>query len=42
LDADPKWLMDALAGDMARASDALRQMPVALTVCAGVITHREL
>jgi predicted amidohydrolase YtcJ len=42
LDADPQWLMDALAGDVARASDALRQMPVVLTLCAGVVTHREL
>ena len=42
LDADPAWLMDALGGDMAKASDALRNMPVALTLCAGVVTHREL
>jgi len=42
LDADPAWLMDALGADMAKASDALRAMPVALTVCAGVVTHREL
>ena len=42
LDADPAWLMDAFGNDMAKASDALRAMPVALTVCAGVVTHREL
>jgi predicted amidohydrolase YtcJ len=42
LDADPAWLMDAFCNDMAKASDALRAMPVALTVCAGVVTHREL
>jgi predicted amidohydrolase YtcJ len=42
LDADPAWLMDAFGADMAKASDALRAMPVALTVCAGVVTHREL
>jgi predicted amidohydrolase YtcJ len=42
LDADPRWLMDARAGDMAKASNALRQMPVVLTLCAGVVTHREL
>ena len=42
LDADPAWLMDAFGYDMAKASDALRAMPVALTVCAGVVTHREL
>lgn len=42
LDADPRWLMDALGGDMAKVSDALRNMPVALTVCAGAVTHREL
>ncbi|MEQ9086489.1 MAG: amidohydrolase family protein [Pontimonas sp.] len=42
LDADPAWLMGAFGNDMAKASDALRAMPVALTVCAGVVTHREL
>lgn len=42
LDADPAWLMDALGNDMAKASDALRNMPIAMTVCAGVVTHREL
>ena len=42
LDADPAWLMDALGADMTKASDALRAMPVALTICAGVVTHREL
>ena len=42
LDADPRWLMDALQGDMGKASDALRTLPVALTVCAGEVTHREL
>jgi predicted amidohydrolase YtcJ len=42
LDADPRWLMDAFGGDMAKASDALRNMPVALTVCAGEVTHREM
>jgi len=40
LDADPAWLMDAFAHDLPKASDALRAMPIALTVCAGDITHR--
>jgi predicted amidohydrolase YtcJ len=42
LDADPHWLMGACGGDMARASDALRAIPVAVTVSAGVVTHRAL
>jgi len=40
LDADPLWLVDALGSDLAKASDALRELPVALTVAAGAITHR--
>ena len=42
LGADPGWLSDALAFDLPKLSDAVRQMPVALTVSAGVITHRDL
>ena len=42
LEADPLWLMDALSSDMPRASDALRELPVALTISAGVVTHSTL
>jgi predicted amidohydrolase YtcJ len=42
LDADPQWLMGALSKDMAKASDALRDVPVALTICRGVVTHQAL
>jgi hypothetical protein len=42
LDADPQWLMGALGKDMAKASDALRDVPVALTICRGVVTHQAL
>jgi predicted amidohydrolase YtcJ len=42
LDADPDWLLEALAGNPAQQSDALRTMPVALTVVAGEITHRAM
>jgi predicted amidohydrolase YtcJ len=42
LDADPDWLLDALAGKPAQQSDALRTMPVALTVVAGEITHQAM
>lgn len=35
LDADPDWLVDALQGTPWQLSDALRAMPVALTVKAG-------
>jgi predicted amidohydrolase YtcJ len=42
LDANPWWLMDAFGSDMASASDALRAMKVALTVCRGQVTHRDL
>lgn len=40
LDADPHWLVDACGGDSARASDALRAMPIWLTVHRGEVTHR--
>ena len=42
LGADPRWLTEAFGKDLAKASDALRTMPVDLTVCGGVVTHREL
>ena len=42
LGADPGWLVEAFGNDVAKASDALRTMPVDLTICAGVVTHREL
>lgn len=42
LEADPRWLLEALAGDMPRASDALRGMSVALTVSEGIVTHNAL
>jgi len=31
-----------LGSDMPRASDALRELPVALTMSAGVVTHSTL
>lgn len=40
LDADPYWLVDACGADAAKASDALRSMPVWLTVRRGEVTHR--
>lgn len=40
LDADPYWLVDACGSDAAKASDALRSMPVWLTVRRGEVTHR--
>ena len=42
LEADPRWLLHALAGDAPRSSDALREMTVALTVSGGTITHNAL
>jgi predicted amidohydrolase YtcJ len=39
LDADPYWLLDACGSNMARASDALRAMPVWMTLQGGEITH---
>jgi predicted amidohydrolase YtcJ len=42
LEADPRWLLEALTGDPARASDALREMSVALTVSGGNVTHDEV
>ena len=42
LGADPGWLSEAFAVDLPKLSDAVRSMPVALTVSAGVITHRDL
>jgi predicted amidohydrolase YtcJ len=42
LDADPDWLLDALAANPAQQSDALRTMPVALTMVAGEITHQAM
>jgi predicted amidohydrolase YtcJ len=40
LDADPHWLVDACGADAARASDALRSMPVWMTLRRGEVTHR--
>ena len=42
LDADPDWLARALAKEPARLSDALREMPVALTLVAGKTTFDAL
>jgi predicted amidohydrolase YtcJ len=42
LDADPTWLVEAFSADPAKASDALRAMPVALTLSSGVITHNAM
>lgn len=42
LDADPDWLVQALAHSPWQQSDALRAMPVALTMCAGTIVHSTL
>ena len=39
LDADPEWLVKALASTPAHASDALRNMPVVHTVCRGQVTY---
>jgi predicted amidohydrolase YtcJ len=39
LEADPRWLLEALGSDMPKASDALRGMGIALTVSRGVVTH---
>jgi predicted amidohydrolase YtcJ len=38
LDADPLWLVNALRGNPAKASEALRSMPVAHTLCRGQVT----
>jgi len=40
LEADPVWLVKALAPDHAAASDALRAMPVSVTIAAGRITYQ--
>jgi len=42
LDADPDWLSDALSSKPGKLSDALRDMPVALTITGGVVTHSTL
>lgn len=42
LDADPDWLVGAFAQDPAKSSDALREMPVALTIAGGVVTYTGL
>ncbi len=42
LDADPRWLIEALGSDMPRVSDALRGMKVALTLSRGVVTHESV
>ena len=39
LEADPRWLLEALGSDMPKASNALRGMGIALTVSRGVVTH---
>jgi predicted amidohydrolase YtcJ len=40
LDADPYWLVDACGQDAAKASDAVRAMPVWLTFRRGEVTFR--
>jgi predicted amidohydrolase YtcJ len=40
LDADPLWLVSAFGKDHARASDAVRAMPVNTTVSGGRVTYR--
>jgi predicted amidohydrolase YtcJ len=40
LDADPRWLVDACGSHAAAASDAVRNMPVWMTISQGVVTHR--
>ena len=39
LDADPRWLVDACGSNASAASDAVRQMPVWMTISQGVVTH---
>jgi predicted amidohydrolase YtcJ len=41
VDADPQWLVDAYGSDVAAASDAVRAMPVWMTMSQGVVTHGE-
>lgn len=40
LDADPRWLLDACGSDAGKASDVLRAMPIAYTLCRGVVTYQ--
>jgi predicted amidohydrolase YtcJ len=40
LDADPYWLVQACGANAAKASDALRSMPVWMTLRRGEVTHR--
>lgn len=40
LDADPRWLVDACGSNAAAASDAVRAMPVWMTMSQGLVTHR--
>ena len=40
LDADPLWLVTAFGNDAAKASDAVRAMPVHTTIQAGQVTHQ--
>lgn len=40
LDADPRWLVDACGSNAAAASDAVRAMPVWMTMSQGIVTHR--
>jgi hypothetical protein len=42
LDADPDWLLVALAGSPAQQSDALRSMPIALTISGGAVTFQQM
>ncbi len=42
LDADPDWVLEALGADPGKHSDALREMPVVLTISGGVVTHSTL
>lgn len=39
VDANPQWLVDAYGSDVAAASDAVRAMPVWMTISQGVVTH---
>jgi predicted amidohydrolase YtcJ len=42
LDADPDWLVAALAGNPASQSDALRTMPVAVTITGGNVAFQQM
>ena len=42
LGADPSWLSQALAGDPVRLGQAIRELPVELTIVEGRLTHDAL